>query len=74
MFQKEDSIRELFQDKNECLIVDEAEANMQNKQYINVLLSSLDTPNDIFLTDCLPLESSSNAYSSIILLTVDDVL
>ena len=39
-----------------------------------VLVGSLDTPNETFLIECLPLDSSSNVNSSIILHTLDDVL
>ena len=52
--------------------MDEAEVDKQ--KYINVLVNSLDTPNETFQIECLPLESSSNVNSSIILHTVDDVL
>ena len=71
-FQKEENIRELIRDKKVILIVDEAEVAKQ--KYINVLVGSLDTPNETFLIECLPLDSSSNVNSSIILHTVDDVL
>ena len=54
------------------MIVDEAKVAKQ--KYINVLVGSLETPNETFLIECLPLESSSNVNSSIILHTVDDVL
>ena len=37
-------------------------------------MGSLDTPNETFLIERHPLESSSNVYGSIILHTVDDVL
>ena len=47
---------------------------MVKQKYINVVVGSLDTPNETFLIECLPLESSSNVYSSIILHTMDDVL
>ena len=48
---------------------------MAKQKYINVLVGSLDTPNETFLIECLPLDSSSNVNnSSIILHTVDDVL
>ena len=50
------------------------EAEVAKQKYINVLVSSLDTPNETFLVECLPLDSSSNVNSSIILHTVDDVL
>ena len=69
---KEENIRELVQDKRVFLIVDDAKVNKQ--KYINVLLGSLDTSNETFLIECLPLQSSSNGNSSIILRTVDDVL
>ena len=70
--QKEENIRELLWDKKVSLIVDKAEVAKQ--KYINVLVGSLDTPNETFLIECLPLDSSSNVNSSIILHTVDDVL
>ena len=70
--QKEKNIRELLWDKKVFLIVDEAEVNQQ--KYINVLVGSLNSPNEIFLIECLPLESSSNVNSTIILHTVDDVV
>ena len=54
------------------LIVDEAEIAKQ--KYISVLVGSLDAPNQTFLVDCHPLDSSSNVNSSIILHTVDDIL
>ena len=54
------------------LIVCEAEAAKQ--KYINVLLSSLDAPNQTFLIDCDPLDSGSDVNSSIILHTVDEIL
>ena len=63
---------ELLRDKN-FLIVDEAEVAKQ--KYINVLVSSLDAPNQTFLVDCHPLDSGSNINSSsIILHSVDDIL
>ena len=58
--------------ENYFLIVDEAE--VAKRKCINVLVVSLDTLNDKFLIDCLPLESGSNVNSSIILHTVDDIL
>ena len=70
-YKKEEQIRELLFDKQIFLIVDEAE--VAKRKYI-VLLGSLDTPNDTFLIDCLPLESGSNVNSSILLHTVDDIL
>ena len=39
-----------------------------------MLVGSLDTPNDTFLIDCLPLERGSNVNSSISLHTVDDIM
>ena len=50
------------------------EAEVAKRKYINVLVGSLDTPNDTFFIDCLLLESGSNVNSSIILHTVDDIL
>ena len=50
------------------------EAEVAKQKYINVLVGSLDTPNETFLVECLPLDSSSCVNSSIILHTVDDVL
>ena len=70
--QKEEQIQELLRDKTIFLIVDEAEIAKQN--YISVLGGSLDAPNRTFLVDCHPLDSGSNANSSIILHTVDDIL
>ena len=50
------------------------EAEVAKQKYINVLVGSLDAPNQIFLVDCHPLDSRSNANSSIVLHTVDDIL
>ena len=36
------------------------ETEVAQQKYINVLLGSLDTPNEIFLIECLPVKSSSN--------------
>ena len=47
---------------------------MDKQKYINVPVGSLDNPNETFLIECLPLESSCNVISSIILPTVDDIL
>ena len=69
--QKEENIRELLRDKKVFLIMGEAEVAKQ--KYINVLVGSLDTPNETLFIECLPLDSSSNVNSSIILHTVDDV-
>ena len=65
-------IQELLRDKKVFLIVDEAEVAKQ--KYINVLVGSLDAPNQTFLVDCHhPLDNGCN-NSSIILHTVDDIL
>ena len=50
------------------------EAEVTKRKYINVLVGSLDPPNQTFLVDCHPLDSVSNVNSSIILHTVDDTL
>ena len=71
-FQNKEQIQELLGEKNSFLFVDEAEVAKQ--KYINVLVGSLDTPNQTFLVDCHPLDSGSNVNSSIILRTVDDTL
>ena len=65
-------LQELLRDKKLFLIVDEAE--VAEKKYVNVLVGSLNAPNQTFLVDCLPLESRHNVNSSIILRTVDDIL
>ena len=70
-YKKEKQIRELPFDKQIFLIVDEAE--VAKRKYINVLVGSLDTPNDTFLIDSLLFESGSNVNSSLILHTVDDI-
>ena len=57
--------------KNFFLIVDEAE--VAKRKYINVLVGSLDAPNQTFLVDCHPLDSGSNVNSSITLHTVNDI-
>ena len=71
-YKKEEQIRELLFDKQIFLIVDET--GIAKRKYINVLVGSLDTPNNTFLIDCLPLESGTNVNSSIILHPVDDIL
>ena len=71
-YKKKEQIRELLFNKQIFLIVDKAEVAKRN--YVNVLVGSLGTPNDTFLIDCLPLKSGSNDNSSIILHTVDDIL
>ena len=70
--QKKKQIQELLRDKTIFLIVDEAEVAKQT--YISVLVGSLDAANQTFLVNCHPLDSSRNVNSSIILLTVDDIL
>ena len=50
------------------------EAEIAKQKYISVLVGSLDAPNQTFLVDCHPLDSSSNVNNSIILHTVDDIL
>ena len=69
---QKEQIQELLCDKKFFLIVNEAEAAKQ--KYINVLVDSLDAPNQSFLVDCYRLDSGSNVNSSIILRTVDDTL
>ena len=44
------------------------------QKYINVLVGSLNAPNQTFLIDCHPFDSGSNVNSSIILHTVNDIL
>ena len=50
------------------------EAEVVKQQYINVLVGSLDAPDQTFLVNCHPLDSGSNVNNSIILHTVDDIL
>ena len=50
------------------------EAEVAKQKYNNVLVGSLNAPNQTFLIDCHPLGSGSNVYSNIILHTVDDIL
>ena len=50
------------------------ETEVAKQKYINVLVSSLDAPNQTFFVDCNPLDSGSNVNSSIILHTVVDIL
>ena len=52
--------------------MDKAEVAKQN--CINVLVGSVDDPNQTFLVDCHLLDSGSNNNNSIILHTVDDIL
>ena len=54
------------------MIINEAE--MHKQKCINVLMGSLDTPNETVRIECLPLESSRNVKSSVILYTMIDVL
>ena len=71
--QYEENNRELLRtDKKVFLIVDEALVDKQKS--IDVLVGSFDTPNETFLIECLPLESSSNVNSSSIVHTVGDEL
>ena len=69
---QKEQIQELFRDKKFFLIVDKAEVAKQKN--INVLVDSLNAPNQTFLVDCHPLDSGSNVNSNIILHTVDDIL
>ena len=69
---QKEQIQELLHDKKFFLIMNEAE--IAEQKYISVLVGSLDAPNQTFLVDCHPLDSSSNVNSSIILHTVDDIL
>ena len=50
------------------------EAEVAKQKYINVLVGSLDAPNQTFLVNCHPLVSDSNVNSNIILHTVNDIL
>ena len=50
------------------------EAEVAKQTYISVLVGSLDTPNQTFLVNCQPLDSSRNVDSGIILHTVDYIL
>ena len=50
------------------------EAEVAKQKNINVLMGSLDAPNQTFLVDCHPLNSGSNVHKSITLHTVDDIL
>ena len=50
------------------------EAEIAKQKYINLLVGSLDAPNQTFLVDCYPLESGSYVNSSFILHSVDDIL
>ena len=50
------------------------EAEVAKQKYFNVLVGSLDAPNQTFLVDCHLLDSGSSVYSSIILHTVDVTL
>ena len=69
---QKEQIQDLLRDKNNFLIVDEAQVAKQ--KYIHVLVGSLNAPNQTFLVDCHPLDSGSNINSSIILHTVYDIL
>ena len=73
-FQKELKYSRTTSGQKTFLIVDEAKGNKQKYITDNALVGSLGTPNEKFLIECLPLESSSNVNSSIILHTVDHLL
>ena len=45
-----------------------------NESTLDVLVGSLESPNQTFLVDCHPLDSGSNVNISIIVYTVDDML
>ena len=49
------------------------DAEVAKQKYINVLVGSLDAPNQTFLVDCHQLDSDTNVNSSIILHTVNDI-
>ena len=70
--QKQEQCHELLRDKTFFLIVDEAEVAKQKCN--NVLVGSLDAPNQTFLVDCHPLDSGSNVNRINILHAVDDIL
>ena len=69
---RKEDIGKPLRNKKVFFLVDEAEADKQ--KCINVLVGSLDTPNETFLIECLPLESSNHLNTSIIPHAVDDVL
>ena len=50
------------------------EAEIAKQKYINVLVGSVEAPNQTFLVGCHPLDSGSNVNSSIILHNADDIL
>ena len=50
------------------------EAEVAKQKYINVLVGSLEAPNQTFLVNCHPIDNGSSVNSSIILHTVDDIL
>ena len=69
---QKEQIQKLLRDKIFFfLIVDEAEVAEQ--KYINVLVDSLDAPNQAFLLHCHSLDNGINVNSSIIQHTVDDI-
>ena len=49
------------------------EAEVAHKKYINVLVGSLEPPNDTYLIECPPFESCSSANSCRVLHTVNDI-
>ena len=70
--QKKNKFKNYFVAKKFFLIVDKAEVAKQ--KYINVLVGSLDAPNQTFHVDCHPLDRGSNVNSNIIFHTVVDIL
>ena len=50
------------------------ETKVAKQKYVNVLMGSLDAPNQTFFVDCQSLDRGSNVNSSIILHTVYDIL
>ena len=50
------------------------EAEVAKQKYINVLVGNLDAPNQTFLVDCHPFDSSKNINSSINICILDDIL
>ena len=47
---------------------------MATQKHINVLVGSLQTPTDMYLIECLPLESCTRVKNDVILFTVNDIL
>ena len=69
---QKEQIQELLRDKKLFLIVNQTEVAQQ--KYVNVLVGSLNAPNQAFLVDCHPIDSGSNLNSSIIQHTANDIL